>query len=568
MRCDPREEPARNEKLLSELPQLKPEDCQCVVYASGEMRSRLVRILRQAGHKIIEDLAIADGYDVFIADFSDLNLNARNAPVTHMQSNIALVDIADHAMVTRAIEWGASQLHPLSVAPELLLHQIEIAKKTGVGSAKGDDGFNAITDSGISIRDVLTQWTCASDKSWPVQGILIGLRRLEAINTTYGGHVGDSVLATISTRLHELASNLNNTEVDTKICVGRLSGSEFLILGRRFVDREHWQAMAEQAIAQIAKPIVLADGQVRVTARAALAILKDGEDRHSFVNRLVGALSHAHKHQSSDVQWADRQSDLTPENGHRLERDIVHAVDRDEIIIRFQPQFSVGDSRITGAEALARWNHPEHGEIDAGSLFALAEKADFTRQLSAHIRFRAMQLAAQWPAALSDLRLSINVTARDIAERNFAAIELERIAKAGFPINRLTLEITESALVPNLKKASSVFKKLRDTGLRIAIDDFGTGYSNMLYLKALPLDYLKLDHVMTRDIDGQSHDRIIVRSMIALGRALSLEVIAEGVETEEQREALAQEGCDFYQGFLKSPALSPEEFEQFALRAN
>jgi diguanylate cyclase len=169
---------------------------------------------------------------------------------------------------------------------------------------------------------------------------------------------------------------------------------------------------------------------------------------------------------------------------------------------------------------------------------------------------------------LSDLRLSLNVTAQDIAAPSFVKSTVSQVTQSGFAVDRLTLEITESDLVPNLKKAAHIFGKLREAGMRIAVDDFGTGYSNLLYLKSLPLDYLKLDHAMTRDISGQPRDRIIVRSMVALSRALGLEVIAEGVETDVQLAALHEEGCDYFQGFLKSPALDPADFEDFAMRSN
>jgi diguanylate cyclase len=264
------------------------------------------------------------------------------------------------------------------------------------------------------------------------------------------------------------------------------------------------------------------------------------------------------------VRWADRQSDHAPLSGYRLEQDIVHAIERDEITVLFQPQFSVRTGQVTGAEALARWQHPQHGEIGAGTLFALADKADFTRQLSRHIRERALRQAASWTGPLAGLRLSVNVTAEDLAESGYARREIRMIAASGFDAERLTLEITESELVPDLKRAAARFAALRAAGVRIAVDDFGTGYSNLLYLKSLPLDYLKLDHAMTRDIGGAEADRIIVRSIIAMAGALDLQVIAEGVESDAQLDALREEDCDYFQGFLRGGAMEAAAFAAFA----
>jgi EAL domain-containing protein (putative c-di-GMP-specific phosphodiesterase class I) len=163
-----------------------------------------------------------------------------------------------------------------------------------------------------------------------------------------------------------------------------------------------------------------------------------------------------------------------------------------------------------------------------------------------------MARAAAWPAALAGLRLSLNLTAGDIARPGFADLFLDRIDASGFPRKRLTLEITESGLIEDLGAASTLLATLRSAGCRIAIDDFGTGYSSLAYLKSLPLDYLKIDKKLAQDIAGTARDRVVVRGVIDMARSLGLSVIAEGVETTEQLDLLAKEGCQYYQGFLCS----------------
>ena len=249
----------------------------------------------------------------------------------------------------------------------------------------------------------------------------------------------------------------------------------------------------------------------------------------------------------------------------RLETDLRLALDRGEIGIVFQPQYPVNSEVISGVEALARWNHPHYGPLGAGILFATAERSDYMLPLSAHILGEALRQAAAWPRALSGLRLSINVTAADIAQPQFMPDLLDMVDRSGFPRARLTVEITESGLIHDVDAAAALLRALRTEGLAVAIDDFGTGYSSLAYLKSLPLDYLKIDSGLAQDIAGTARDRIIVRGIIHMAKSLGLKVIAEGVETEEQLDLLAREGCDYYQGFLRSAGISSAELVALVL---
>ena len=207
---------------------------------------------------------------------------------------------------------------------------------------------------------------------------------------------------------------------------------------------------------------------------------------------------------------------------------------------------------IVGVEALARWRHPTYGELGAGTLFSVASRSDYLVELSDHVQRTAIAEAAAWPAALGRLRLAVNITASDIVRPGFASQFLRMVEESGFDRRRLTVEVTEGGLIEDLNAAAYLLARLRQEGLRVAIDDFGTGYSSLAYLKALPLDYLKIDKRLCEDITGSARDRIVVRGVIDMARSLGLSVIAEGVETEEQLGLLAQEGCNLYQGYLCS----------------
>jgi diguanylate cyclase len=258
----------------------------------------------------------------------------------------------------------------------------------------------------------------------------------------------------------------------------------------------------------------------------------------------------------------DRRSptDRRRETSWPVKERLVTALDRDEIEILFQPQFAA-DGKLLGAEALARWQSPTMGATGATELFAIAERADHVEPLTRHIARAALTVAAGWPERL---RLSINVTAADVAQPRFAESIARKVAKAGFAPQRLTLEITEQSLLAELPLSAGRLRLLTDLGIRIALDDFGAGFCNFRYLKHLPLHYLKLDRSMVEGIDEDPRDLAVLRGILAMAQALELEVVAEGVERPAQLEAVVREGCAGWQGFLGAEPMTAGEFARLA----
>jgi EAL domain-containing protein (putative c-di-GMP-specific phosphodiesterase class I) len=248
--------------------------------------------------------------------------------------------------------------------------------------------------------------------------------------------------------------------------------------------------------------------------------------------------------------------------GRRIE-ELSAAIAQDQVEILFQPQFASRDNRVVGAEALSRWNHPRLGRIGAEALFDIAERSHHAAELTRHIAGRALAIAARWP---EPLRLSLNITATDLHEDDFAGIVAEAAARAGFALDRLTLEITEQALVTDLERSAGQLQRLAERGVRVALDDFGAGFCNFRYLKRLPLHILKLDRSMIQGIVEVERDLAVLRGILAMARALDLRVVAEGIETEEQRAMIVQEGCEKWQGFLGGAPMSAAEFALIAVR--
>ncbi|PKP64241.1 MAG: EAL domain-containing protein [Alphaproteobacteria bacterium HGW-Alphaproteobacteria-7] len=238
-----------------------------------------------------------------------------------------------------------------------------------------------------------------------------------------------------------------------------------------------------------------------------------------------------------------------------LEADLLSALDRREIEVLFQPQFSCVSGAVVGAEALARWRHPSLGEIGARDLFAVAERAALVAPLSRHVVARALEDAATWP---DNLTLSLNITPEELGDPRFAADFAALIGRSDIAPQRLMLEITEDLLLRNLPQAASALKALRGLGFRTALDDFGAGFCNFRYLRELPLDALKLDKAMVDSVPGDATALAVLRAIMQLGKALGLAVYAEGIESEIQRAAITAEGCDYWQGFLRAQPMPSE----------
>lgn len=232
-----------------------------------------------------------------------------------------------------------------------------------------------------------------------------------------------------------------------------------------------------------------------------------------------------------------------------LEADLLRALDRREIEVLFQPQFACDGGTLVGAEALARWQHPSLGVIGARDLFAIAERAALVAPLSRHVVARALEEAARWP---SHLTLSLNITPEELGDPRFAADFAALIGRSEIVPRRLMLEITEDLLLNNLAQAAAALKALRALGFRTALDDFGAGFCNFRYLRELPLDALKLDKAMVDGVPEDAKALAVLRAIMQLGRALDLTIYAGGIESEAQRVAVAAEGCDYWQGFLRA----------------
>lgn len=398
--------------------------------------------------------------------------------------------------------------------------------------------------------------------------MLLALGRFDTVNLAYGEAAGDGALIAVAQRIGHFADDEFG---EGNWIAARIGGGKFLLAVREACSRERWQWLGEALADAVALPIAGTDdaSTLRLWPRVALMRAMPGEGPQVIFDRAGEALERAQHSHGQRVLWAD--GGITPRGrtGAQLEADLLAALDREEIELVYQPQYRLMPSgpahgQLIGAEALARWQHPQLGRIGASSLFAIAERADHVAPLSRHIAERALRDAAHWP---QDMRLSLNVTPADLAAASFAAELQAMVAASGFSPKQLTLEITEVVLLSDLERSAAMLADLRAGGMRIALDDFGAGFCNFRYLQILPLDYLKLDRAMVEGIAETSRNMAVFRAIVAMAKALSLKLIAEGVETEAQRDLIAGEGCEFYQGFVAALPMEAAEFLTLAVQA-
>ena len=364
--------------------------------------------------------------------------------------------------------------------------------------------------------------------------ILIQLDQLARINHSAGTETGDALLEEVARRLDTFASD----EFGHGSLVARLEGPRFLIVPAVPLSLGALHAQERALHVALAEPMV-GDPNGRLAIRIAAALITRDEP--------------------IDDQLRMAAEQLARPASARDGAMVKAALARGEVAIFYQPQYDVASGAMVGVEALLRWRHPDLGLLGAGPLITAARAARLECELTEHAHRVALAEVARWPKPLGKLRVSLNITAADLGDPAFADRLAAMIKAARVDPDRLTLELTEQAMLSDPTSAAAQLAQIRSLGCAIAIDDFGTGYSSLSLLARLPIDYLKIDAGFTRTIDGSDRDRIVVRAIVDLARALGLLVVAEGIESESQLARLKEIGVATWQGFLKSGPVPGDE---------
>jgi len=381
--------------------------------------------------------------------------------------------------------------------------------------------------------------------------MILDLDRFKEVNDTLGHHNGDLLLQEIGTRLR---GGLRESD-----SVARLGGDEFGLLLPNVADGAEALMLGERVRAVLRRPFTLEGVTLDVEASIGIAIYPEhGDDVDSLLQRADVAMYLAKEDRSGCELYASDRDEYSP---HRLAlaAELRRALDEKELVLHYQPKADLSDGRIVAVEALVRWQHPEHGLLTPDQFVPLAEATGLIRELTLTVLDEALHQQRVWRDDGIDIRVAVNLSARDLYDLTLPASTAELLAKHDVPPTSLELEITESVIVADPMRARAILNRLSEMGVVLAIDDYGTGYSSLGYLKRLPIDEMKIDRSFVMQMADDRNDAAIVRSTVELGRNLGLKVVAEGVETAAAWAHLKALGCDFAQGYYLSKPVPAAE---------
>ena len=372
--------------------------------------------------------------------------------------------------------------------------------------------------------------------------LLIDLDNFKVVNDTAGHAVGDQLLRQVGQRLR--------AALGTEAPVGRFGGDEFIVIAPALVSPARLRALAQAVLKALRQPIQLAGAEVIVTASIGSALYPDdGGDAEELISNADLALYHAKGAGRDRIGEFRREMMLATQRRAQLERDLRRAIEGGALAVHYQPQFDCADGALVGVEALLRWKHPEQGFVSPAEFIPIAEDCGLIVEIVAWVLERAcadaVALAADGAALPS---VSVNVSARQLREPDFAATVEQVLARTGLPAARLELELTESMLMNDLDAALAFMHTMRAIGVGLSIDDFGTGYSSLAYLQKFPINQLKIDRSFVEPLPGDG--QAMVGAVIALAHRFGLNVVAEGVERHDQLDWLQNACCDYVQGYL------------------
>lgn len=386
--------------------------------------------------------------------------------------------------------------------------------------------------------------------------IMVDLDQFRDINDSLGFQVGDHLLIEIAQRLVSLLGNC---------AVARFEKDEFAILLQQFDRIRDVRVKVEEIFSLFVKAIPFREQEIVVSPSIGISLFpKDGEQSDALVHKAKVALKWSKKQGGNSFCFYSREFERKMMDRFNLTGDLRRAIEREELVLHYQPMVDVRTGEITALEALVRWNHPAKGEIPPIYFIPIAEENGLIESLSNWVLRTACMQAKQIKCKTSPfLRVAVNLSAKQFQNKNLPNTVRQILLDTGLDATNLELEITESTVMKNTKHTIKILQELREMGIQISIDDFGTGYSSLSYLKRFPISNLKIDKSFIRNIEERTETVAIVKAIITMAQQLNLSVTAEGVETIDELSFLREQNCNTYQGFLIAKPMSFENITQF-----
>jgi len=422
-------------------------------------------------------------------------------------------------------------------------------------------------------HDRLSQALSRAQRTRSRVGVLFNdLDQFKLINDTLGHSVGDELLKAVAERLVHLLRRTDSVgrgeEPETDMTLARLGGDEFIVLAESLRSADDASTVATRILQAFSRPFTVGSREIFVTASIGIALSPhDGESAEELIKNADAAMYVAKDQGRNTFRFFDRSMNARARQRLSLENQLRHALERSELELFYQPQLDIRSGRVSGAEALLRWRHPELGLVPPMDFIPMAEETGLIVPIGEWVLRAACAQAADWEAAgFSGMRIAVNLSRCQLRERGLADLVDRIIREAGVAPAQMQLEITESAVMRDPDLAVSIMQEVRERGVQLAIDDFGTGYSSLSHLKRFPIDALKIDRSFIQDIPKDRDSMAIARAIAAMGGSLDLTVIAEGIETEGQLAFVREHGCDEAQGYLFSRPVPVAEMSAFFAR--
>jgi diguanylate cyclase (GGDEF)-like protein len=413
------------------------------------------------------------------------------------------------------------------------------------------------------ILDRIEQMLARSRRSQtPVAALFVDLDNFKSINDTLGHSVGDELLRAVAARLEGVVRDID--------ALGRLGGDEFVVIAEELSLAAGPELIAERLLDALGQPFKLgADKQTRVTVAASIGIAAadgasaDGASAEELLREADIAMYRAKWDGKNRYAVFETGMQETMQNRMELEMDLREALEKDEFFLAYQPTFDLRDMRPTGVEALIRWRHPLRGVVQPNDFIPMLEETGLITEVGKWVLRAACAQGATWRQAGYPIAMAVNVSARQLDSDQILA-DIERaLSDSGLDPQALTIEITETTLMRNIEETARRLAQVKQLGVRIAIDDFGTGYSSLAHLQRFQVDALKIDRSFITGLEHNQEGDTLIRTLVQLGKALSIETFAEGIEQQHELSLLRDEDCDSGQGFLFARPLDVAATEAF-----
>jgi diguanylate cyclase (GGDEF)-like protein len=397
----------------------------------------------------------------------------------------------------------------------------------------------------------------AKENDGEVGVLYVDLDQFKRVNSMLGPSFGDEVLCEVSSILLQCGKQSGAD------FVARLSGDEFVIIMAPLLKPERLEELSDTILKKFHYPITLKSRDIFITASIGISLYpEDSDNQPGLLHNVETAMEMAKTAGgNTSYRWHSQMSVTSNEN-QDLESDLFQAVENRDLINYYQPQINMKTGAIVGMEALARWNHPEHGFISPGIFIPVAEDIGLIDKLSFYLIELACKHGQEWhDKGLKGFTMAVNISGRMLQQDDLFEKVMDILEKTGFPPTSLELELTESALIESFDNTISLINQCKEQGIKMALDDFGTGYSSLSYLQRFAVDKLKIDRAFVMGVTTSPNDAAITLAIIAMAKQLNFKILAEGVETEAQLAFLRENGCDVVQGFLISKPIPAEDMK-------